>query len=118
MTTDFAFLATTTAVYVQKIISTGLIVLTLSEETKRTDPIGINTTPMTKNKGSAVEAVRIGCHAFSLCCLKFVSTEETIFRKWQLVRSPRILIKEIRNAHLMAFSFSSSLWLNPPSCHH
>ena len=78
MTTDFAFLPTASTVYFQIIISTGLIVLTLSEVTKRTAPIGINTTPITKNKGSAVEAVRIGCHAFSLCCLKFVSKAETI----------------------------------------
>lgn len=47
--------------------------LTLSDATKRTAPIGINTTPITKNRGNAVEAVRIGCHALNLCCLKLES---------------------------------------------
>ena len=51
----------------------NLIGLTLSDAAKRTDPMGINTTPIRKNKGNAVLAVRIGCHAFNLCCLKLVS---------------------------------------------
>ena len=35
--------------------------------------MGIKEIPMTKKVGSTVPAVRIGCHAGSLCCLKALS---------------------------------------------
>jgi hypothetical protein len=47
--------------------------LTLLEEMSNATPRGINAMPMAKNAGRTVPAVRIGCHAGSLCCLNFVS---------------------------------------------
>ena len=43
---------------------------TLSDVTNRPIPIGKKTIPMKKKTGRTDDAVRIGCHAFSLCCLK------------------------------------------------
>ena len=48
-------------------------ILTLSEATSKTAPIGTNIIPTMKKTGSAVEAVKIGCHAFNRCCLNGVS---------------------------------------------
>ena len=50
-------------------------ILTLSEATSKTAPKGTKTTPTMKNTGRAVEAVKIGCHAFNRCCLKGVSVK-------------------------------------------
>ena len=36
-------------------------------------PIGIKATPMMKNVGKTVPAVKMGCHAGNLCCLKALS---------------------------------------------
>lgn len=47
--------------------------LTLFEETSRAIPTGRKTIPIRKNTGRTVEAVRIGCHAGSFCCLNFES---------------------------------------------
>ena len=50
-------------------------VLTLFEVTRNRAPSGTNMMPMMKKAGRTVPAVRMGCHAGSLCCLKAVSVE-------------------------------------------
>ena len=39
----------------------------------RTPPMGAKMTPTAKNSGSTVLGVKMGCHAFSRCCLKALS---------------------------------------------
>ena len=39
-------------------------------------PIGIKATPMMKNVGKTVPAVKMGCHAGNLCCLKALSKKK------------------------------------------
>jgi hypothetical protein len=45
------------------------------------DPRTINRTKITRKKMVATCAVRIGCHAFNLCCLK----AESVINKLKLV---------------------------------
>lgn len=53
------------------------VILTLSDTYNRVAPSGINAMPIAKNAGNTVFAVRIGCHAGSLCCLNFVSVKKS-----------------------------------------
>lgn len=51
-------------------------VLTVSEKYRRPMPTGMKAIPITKKVGSTVPAVRIGCHAGSLCCLNALSARQ------------------------------------------
>lgn len=52
----------------------SLVLLTVSLAHKSKPPKGANKMPTRMNVGSTVFGVRIGCHAFSRCCLKAVSS--------------------------------------------
>lgn len=50
--------------------------LTLFDITSSAIPIDKKTIPMEKNIGNTDDAVKIGCHAGSFCCLNLESKEE------------------------------------------
>ncbi len=62
-------------------------------------PRPTKTIPMPKNKGNTVLAVRIGCHAGSLCCFNAVSVINKSISKYHKL----IDIDEVKNASTFGF---------------
>jgi hypothetical protein len=69
-------------------------------------PIGTKTSPTMKKTGRAVEAVRMGCHAFSRCCLNAVSKKRKITTMLCEVAIEVFVEKfsRVLDAYLMAFA--------------